>query len=92
MKGQIAFWKSLQELITDDFSMFACIYLSNVSHIQMHVHAHMPHTNKNKNEAEISGQLYPQLMYKNAFPSQVTKVGSESKQKREQTVLMCSTH
>lgn len=49
MKVQIAFWKSLQELITDDFSTYACIYLSNVSHIQMHVHAHMPYTNKNKN-------------------------------------------
>lgn len=61
MKVQIAFWKSLQELITDDFSTHACIYLSNVSHIQMHVHAHMPYTNKNKNESETSGQLYPQL-------------------------------
>lgn len=46
--------------------------------------------NKNKNEAEISGQLYSQLMYKNTFPSQVTKVGSKYKQKREQLVLMCS--
>lgn len=48
MKVQIAFWKSLQELITDDFSTHACIYLSNVIHIQMHVHTHMPYTNKNK--------------------------------------------
>lgn len=63
----------------------------SLSHTYIHVHAHTPYTNKNI-KTETLGQLYPQLMYKNTLPPQVTKMGSKYKQKMEQPVLKCSTH